>query len=94
MVSDAGVAGCFEAETGKMVWQKRIVGEYTASPVYADGKVWFFSEEGKTTVIRTGRVFELLAENKLDEGFLASPAIAGKAFYLRTRTHLYRIEKR
>jgi len=56
--------------------------------------VWFFNEEGKTTVIRTGRVFELLAENGLDEGFLASPALAGKAFYLRTRTHLYRIEKR
>jgi len=94
MVSDAGIIGCFEAETGKMVWQKRIVGEYTASPVFADGKVWFFNEEGKTTVIRTGRVFELLAENGLDEGFLASPALAGKAFYLRTRTHLYRIEKR
>ena len=77
-----------------MVWQKRIGGEYSASPVYADGRIWLFSEDGKTTVIRLGRTFELLAENQLDEGFLASPAIAGKSFFLRTRTHLYRIEEK
>src|SRR5262245_13419561 len=94
MISDAGIASCVEAKTGKIIWQQRIGGEFSASPVYADGKVWFFSEEGKTTVIQPGRTFELLAENRLDDGFLASPGIAGKAFYLRTRTHLYRIEKR
>ncbi len=93
-VSDAGIVSCVEAKTGTQVWQQRIGGEYSASPVYADGRVWFFSEDGKTMVIKPGRTFEQLAENKLDEGFLASPAIAGKAFYLRTRTHLYRIEKR
>jgi outer membrane protein assembly factor BamB len=94
MINDAGIASCVEAKSGELVWQQRIGGEYSASPVYADGKIWLLSEDGKTTVIRPGRVFEALAENKLDEGFLASPAIAGKAFYLRTRTHLYRIEKR
>ncbi len=94
MIGDAGIASCIAAKTGEVVWQKRIGGEYSASPVYADGKIWLFSEDGKTTVIKPGRTFELLAENQLDEGFLASPAIAGKAFYLRTRTHLYRIEKR
>jgi outer membrane protein assembly factor BamB len=94
MISDAGIVSCVEAKTGELVWQKRIGGEYSASPVYADGKIWFFSEDGKTTVIRPGKTFEQLAENKLDEGFLASPAISGKAFYLRTRTHLYRIEKK
>lgn len=93
MINDAGIIGCFEAKTGELVWQKRIAGEYTASPVYADGKIWFFSEEGKTTVIKPGRTFELLGESRLDEGFLASPAIVGRAFYLRTKTHLYRIEK-
>lgn len=93
-ISDAGIASCVEAKTGAQVWQQRIGGEYSASPVYADGKLWFFSEDGKTTVIKPGRTFEQLAENKLDEGFLASPAIAGKAFYLRTRTHLYRLERR
>lgn len=94
LISDAGVASCVEAKTGQQVWQQRIGGEYSASPVYADGKIWFFSEEGKTTVIKPGRSFERLAENKLEEGFLASPALAGKALYLRTRTHLYRIEQR
>jgi len=94
MINDTGIASCVEAKTGELVWQKRIGGEYSASPVYADGKIWLFSEDGKTTVIRPGRAFESLAENQLGEGFLASPAIAGKAFYLRTRTHLYRIEKR
>jgi outer membrane protein assembly factor BamB len=94
MIGDTGIASCVEAKTGEIVWQKRIGGEYSASPVYADGKIWFFSEAGKTTVIKPGRTFELLAENQLDEGFLASPAIAGQSFYLRTRTHLYRIEKR
>ncbi len=93
MIGDTGIATCVEAKTGEIVWQQRIGGEYSASPVYADGKIWMFSEEGKTTVIKPGRTFEMLAENNLDEGFLASPAIAGKAFYLRTRTHLYRIEK-
>lgn len=94
MIGDTGIAGCIDAKTGEQVWQQRIGGEYSASPVYADGKIWLFSEDGKTTVIKPGKTFELLAENRLDEGFLASPAIAGKAFFLRTRTHLYRIEKK
>jgi outer membrane protein assembly factor BamB len=94
VISDAGIASCVEAKTGAMVWQQRIGGEYSASPVYADGRIWLFSEEGKTSVIEPGRTFKLVAENRLDDGFLASPAIAGRAFYLRTRTHLYRIEKR
>jgi len=94
MIGDTGIASCIDAKTGEQVWQQRIGGEYSASPVYADGKIWLFSEDGKTTVIKPSRTFEVLAENRLEQGFLASPAIAGKAFYLRTRTHLYRIEKK
>ena len=94
MISDAGIASCLEAKTGEIVWQKRIGGEYSASPVYAGGNIWFFSEDGKISAVKTGRAFELLAENRLDDGFLASPAISGRAFFLRTRTHLYRIEKK
>lgn len=94
MIGDTGIASCVAAKTGEVIWQQRIGGEYSASPVYADGKIWLFSEDGKTTVIRPGRTFELLAENQLADGFLASPAVAGKAFFLRTRTHLYRIEQR
>jgi outer membrane protein assembly factor BamB len=94
MIGDTGIASCVDAKTGEQVWQRRIGGEYSASPVYADGRLWFFSEDGKTTVLKPGRVFEQVAENRLEEGFMASPAIAGKALYLRTRTHLYRIEER
>jgi outer membrane protein assembly factor BamB len=94
MIGDTGIASCIEAKTGTIVWQQRIGGEYSASPVYADGKVWLFSEEGKTTVIKPARTFAKLGENQLGDGFLASPALAGKAFYLRSRSHLYRIEKR
>lgn len=92
MIGDTGIASCIDAKTGEQVWQHRVGGEYSASPLYADGRLWFFSEDGTTTVLKPGRTFEQVASNRLDEGFLASPAVSGKAFYLRTRTHLYRIE--
>jgi hypothetical protein len=68
-------------------------GTFSASPVSGDGRVYLFSEEGKATVIEAGREFKVLASNQLDEGFMASPAIAGRALFLRTVTHLYRIEE-
>jgi outer membrane protein assembly factor BamB len=83
---------CVEAATGEVVWNERIGGKYAASPIYADGGLYFFSQEGTTTVLKPGRSFEILATNKLDGGFMASPAADGKAFYLRTKTHLYRVE--
>ncbi len=92
MTTDAGVASAVDARTGEVVWTGRIGGTHSASPVAADSRVYFFDEEGKTTVIDAGRTFKVLAENQLGDGFMASPAIAGKAFYLRSRTHLYRVE--
>jgi len=83
---------CLEAATGKVVWTERIGGKYAASPIYADNRLYFFSQDGTTTVLKPGRALEVLATNKLDAGFMASPAADGKAFYLRTRTHLYRVE--
>jgi outer membrane protein assembly factor BamB len=93
LIDDGGIATCLEAKTGEQIWNDRVGGNYSASPVYAEGRIYFFSEEGKTAVLEAGRQFKILAENKLEDGFMASPAIAGKAFFLRTRTHLYRIEK-
>jgi outer membrane protein assembly factor BamB len=92
MVDDSGVASCAEAKTGQIVWQKRIGGQYSASPIYAQGRIYCFSHQPKTTVLAAGRQFEILAENRLDAGFMASPAVVGKALILRTKTHLYRIE--
>lgn len=92
MIDDGGIASCLEAKTGAPVWKERIGGNYSASPLYAAGRIYFFSEEGKTSVIKAGREFKTLAENKLDDGFMASPAVAGKSLFLRTRKNLYRIE--
>jgi outer membrane protein assembly factor BamB len=85
---------CLEAATGATVWTERIGGKHAASPVYADGRLDFFSQQGTSTVLKPGRTFERLATNILANGFMASPAVSGKAFFLRTETHLYRIESR
>jgi outer membrane protein assembly factor BamB len=92
MVADESFVSCVEAATGKVVWTERIGGKYAASPIFADGRLYFFDQEGRTTVLKPGRTFEVLATNELANGFMASPAISGRALYLRTRTDLYRIE--
>jgi outer membrane protein assembly factor BamB len=94
MVDDSGIATCIEAATGKEVWRQRLGGkDYSASPLAGDGRIYFFSQDGKTTVVAAGREFKRLADNELAGGFMASPAAAGHALYLRTRTHLYRVEQ-
>lgn len=90
--SDESFVTCVDADTGQIVWTERIGGKYCASPISADGRLYFFSQEGTTTVLKPGRAFEVLATNKLDAGFMASPAADGKALFLRTRTHLYCVE--
>jgi outer membrane protein assembly factor BamB len=92
MAGDTSVATCINAKTGKTVWQKRLEGNYSASPLYADGRIYFFSEEGHSPVIEANNEFKLLASNKLDDGFMASPAVSGNALILRTKAALYRIE--
>ena len=91
MVNDVGIATALEATTGAMLWRARVGGTHSASPLWADGRVYFFDEQGTTKVIESGRRFRVLAENQLDEGFMASPAAAYGTLFLRTRTHLYAI---
>ncbi|MGO8749784.1 MAG: PQQ-binding-like beta-propeller repeat protein [Thermoguttaceae bacterium] len=93
VVNDLGIAMAIEPKTGRIVWRARLGGNYSASPIYADGRLWFFNQEGATTAIEPGRKYKVLAVNRLEDQLMASPAVAGKAFFLRTRTHLYRIEK-
>ncbi len=83
---------CLDSATGEVVWTERIGGTYEASPIYADGRLYFFDTQGAATVIKPGRACDIVATNKLDSGLMASPSVAGKAFYIRTKTHLYRIE--
>ena len=92
-VDDNGTATCWEAATGTNVWTEHIGGHYSAAPLAGAGKIYFFSEDGKTTVLAAGREFHKLAENQLGDGFMASPAVSGNALFLRSRSRLYRIEE-
>jgi outer membrane protein assembly factor BamB len=92
-VEDGGVATCWEAKTGTVVWNERIGGNYSASPLVSGDRLYCFSEEGKTVVLSATRTFQKLAESTLADGFMASPAVSGEALFLRTKTHLYRIER-
>ena len=94
MVDDGGIASCVDAKTGKKLGGKRLGGEYSASPLFADGRIYFFSQDGKTTAIEPGPEMKVVGESKLDEGFMGSPAVSGKALILRTSGHLYRVEKK
>ena len=93
MVEDGGFASCLDAKTGKELWQERIGGAYSASPILAENRIYALSEDGKTIVFEAGREYKKLAENKLDDGFMASPAVSGNALFLRTKKALYRIEQ-
>lgn len=89
-VSDLGVLVCLDALSGKPVWQERLGGNYWASPVLADGRLYFSSENGTITVLRAGRSFEKLAETKLDGSIFASPAVVDSTLLVRTDKALYR----
>ncbi|MEW4527862.1 PQQ-binding-like beta-propeller repeat protein [Maioricimonas sp. JC845] len=93
-VSDGGVASCVDAATGEVHWTERLGGKFSASPVYAEGKVFFQDEAGTCTVVKAGTEFEVLAENQwADEGArtFASFAVLDGTLFLRSETHLYRI---
>jgi outer membrane protein assembly factor BamB len=90
--SDESFISCIEAATGQTVWTERVGGKYAASPIYADGRLYFCSQDGTTLVLKPGRTLQVLATNTLASGFMASPAVSGKALFLRTKTHLNRIE--
>jgi outer membrane protein assembly factor BamB len=91
LTNDVGVLTCAEASTGERVWQMRLDGVFFASPVAADGKVYFVSQTGETTVVKAGRTPEILARNDLGERIVASPAIAAGQIFLRSDTRLFAI---
>src|SRR5262249_47600006 len=92
--NDSGILTCVEAKTGKQVWQERVGGKFWASPLYADGRLYFFDEDGHGHVVAAGRQWKKLATNTLNDGCRASPAVPGNTLFVRTHTHLYRIEAR
>jgi outer membrane protein assembly factor BamB len=88
LVNDQGIASCFAADTGKLVWQQRLKGDFSSSPVLADGKMFASNESGTTFVFDASPEFNLVAENRLGEGYFATPAFSGGQIFLRTTNQL------
>jgi outer membrane protein assembly factor BamB len=86
------VLTCVNTADGEVVWQERVGGTYTSSPITAGGKIYFFSEEGDAVVVAASRDYKVLAKNKLGDGFMASPAVTGDSLILRSKSHLYRVQ--
>lgn len=89
LVTDTGVAKCLRASTGEEIWRNRLGGKHWASPIWADGRIYFLSEKGKTTVIADGGEFKVLAENELNEKCIASPAVSQKQIFIRSENNIY-----
>lgn len=97
MTSDTGIMQCLDANTGELKWVERLGRNinFCASPLYASGRIYVFNQEGTTTVIRPNPdKLDVLAQNELPAGCMATPAISNNALFIRTKTHLYRIENR
>jgi outer membrane protein assembly factor BamB len=95
--SNSGVLTCYVAATGEEVYKERIGGggdSYTASPVAADGRLYFASEQGQVRVVRSGPVFELLAVNAVDDYVMATPAISNGSLFVRSQHFLMAFGKK
>jgi outer membrane protein assembly factor BamB len=93
MANDAGIVTCLDPKTGEKVWQERIDGIFTASPVGGDGKVYLVSETGDTIVLQAGRQPRILERNTLDERSAATPAISRGQIFIRTDEHVVCVGK-
>ena len=94
-MTDTGVATCYEATTGNIVWQERVGGNFSASPVSAGGRIYFVGDNGHTAVLEASRTFRLVSRNPIADGeeVQASPAISQGRFFIRTRSNLWAIGK-
>jgi len=87
-ITDNGLASCLKAATGEIVWQERLGGNFSASPVFAEGRVYFLGDNGETTVVEAGPEFKVLARNPLGEKVQASMAVSQGQFFIRTERNL------
>jgi outer membrane protein assembly factor BamB len=88
-VTNKGIAACLEANTGKVCWTERLNGNYEASLVAGDGKLFFCNVEGETTVVAAGPEFKVLSQNAVREPVRASFAISGCRIFIRGDRHLF-----
>jgi outer membrane protein assembly factor BamB len=94
MANDSGIITCIDPKDGSKVWQERTSGIFSASPVVADGKVYFMSETGETFVLVPAREPKVLARNDVGGRISASPAVSGGRIFIRTDDHLIAISSR
>jgi outer membrane protein assembly factor BamB len=90
-VNTRNIMMCIDAATGKEIWSEHVTSNYDASPLYADGNIWFFSVKGEVLVIDAGRKYKVIAQNQMDSGIWATPAILRNSMIMRTQKYLYRI---
>jgi outer membrane protein assembly factor BamB len=93
-VTDGGIATCLDSAGGAIVWQERLGGNFSASPVAADGRIFFTGDDGETVVLAQGPEFRILSRNPMGEKVQASIAVADSAIFIRTEKHVYRIGSR
>jgi outer membrane protein assembly factor BamB len=89
MVTNNGIARCLDADTGRVLWKERLQGGYYASPLAAEGRVYFLNREGLATVVSAAPRFDRLTENRLDDQTIASPATSDGKLFIRGRKWLY-----
>jgi outer membrane protein assembly factor BamB len=88
IISDAGVMTCVTAATGERVWQERVGGNFYASPVSVNGRIYLVTRSGEVIVIKAGPEYKVLGKSTLPESTDATPAIANGCMYFRTLNHL------
>jgi len=93
LVSDMGVAMCLEAASGDIVWQERLKGRFSMSPIIAGDKLILINEKGLAYILQAGETLSILAQNDLGEETLATPAVLGGRIYIRTASNLYCISE-
>jgi outer membrane protein assembly factor BamB len=95
VMNDGGILTCVDAISGDVEWRERVGGEFSASPTYANGLLYFSDREGKTTVVKPGSELNIVAENKIDgTAHMASITPYENSFLLRSKKGLYRIGKK
>lgn len=89
LVNDGGVATCIDADSGKQIWQERLPGNFSSSPVLVGNLIYATNEAGQTSIFKASRTFELVGANAIQEPVMATPAVCGGQIFLRTASKLY-----
>ena len=82
---------CINATNGEIIWSENLPSNYNSSPVYVNGNIWFFSVKGEVLAIKAGRKYEIVAQNQVESGIWATPAVLRNSMILRTQGYLYKI---